>query len=78
MSGGGCGSRRWGGARRLTLLPTHPTLQVFDFLTDTDYPQRISVKLLQGQQGVTAKDFAAIFTHLLRTLDPSYVMVRRR
>ena len=48
-----------------------PCAQVFDFLTETAYPQRVSTKLLLGP---TAKDFQAIITHIARTLDNHYVM----
>ena len=44
---------------------------MFDFLTETAYPQRVSTKLLLGP---TAKDFQAIITHIARTLDNHYVM----
>ncbi len=44
---------------------------MFDFLTETAYPQRVSTKLLLGP---TAKDFQAILTHIARTLDGHYVM----
>jgi SMC interacting uncharacterized protein involved in chromosome segregation len=51
--------------------PYTPPHQVFDFLTETAYPQRVSTKLLLGP---TAKDFQAIITHIARTLDGHYVM----
>jgi len=47
--------------------------KVFDLLTATEYPQRVSTKLLLGP---TAKDFQAILTHMLRCIDGHYIMVR--
>ena len=57
--------------RRRPLSPS----QVFDLLTATEYPQRVSTKLLLGP---TAKDFQAILTHMLRCIDAHYIMVRRQ
>lgn len=53
--------------------PPTPRRKVFDLLTATEYPQRVSTKLLLGP---TAKDFQAILTHMLRCIDPHYIMVR--
>jgi kinetochore protein NDC80 len=45
---------------------------VFDFLTETEYPQRASTKALLG--GASAKDFQAMLTHIARTLDCHYMV----
>ena len=49
-----------------------PPTQVFDFLTETEYPQRVSTKALLG--GASAKDFQAILTHIARSLDGHYMV----